>query len=312
MENASLIDIASLLLKKQFVFPVASILGLGIFTYLTKRYLNTEKKTTNQYYIKTDESPTGLWHKGSAPYEHTRTTPNLTLTTQSGLNNIIYVFWNGDLNSTYLLIDLLLQDKIIQPLYIERYTIIKSLEYDNLESLTKKYSLIKNTPDANTPVNKKIKQYLEDVARIKHCQNNETSQITLFRKMIIMQYPEFQQNFLPTQYITTITKDLKHTSVFFNILKDTNPLYYNGIEFLEQVLRFTKHFTKPKHNSSPRILIGYSRDNKNIDLIKKILARIEHNENKLELPLQDNSNQDIYYLAVNFFPNDIMRFFKSK
>jgi hypothetical protein len=311
MENASLIDIASLLLKKQFVFPIASILGLGLFTYLTKRYLNTEKQTTNQYYIKTDESPTGLWHKGSAPYEHTRTTPNLTLTTQSGLNNIIYVFWNGDLNSTYLVIDLLLQDKIVQPLYIERYTIIKSLEYDNLESLTKKYSLIKNknTSEAITSINQKIKQYLEDVARIKRSQNNEISQITLFRKMIIMQYPEFQQNFLPTQYITTITKDLKHTSDFFNILKDTNPLYYNGIEFLEQALRFTKHFTKQKTNSSPRILIGYSRDSKNIDLVKKILARIG---NKLELPLQDINNQDVSYLAVNFFPNDIMQYFKSK
>ena len=86
-------------------------------------------------------------------------------------------------------------------------------------------------------------------------------------------------------------------------------MYYNGIEFLEQALRFTKHFTKQNNNSSPRILIGYSRDSKNIDLVKKILARIG---NKLELPLQDINNQDVSYLAVNFFPNDIMQYFKSK
>ena len=41
------------------------------------------------------------------------------------------------MSSTYLLIDLLLQDKVIQPLYIERYTIIKDLEKDKLESLAR-------------------------------------------------------------------------------------------------------------------------------------------------------------------------------
>jgi hypothetical protein len=290
----------SLLLKKQFVFPVASIIGLGLFTYLIKRYLNTEKQTTNQYYIKNDEE--------------IRTIPNLIITTETGVENIIYVFWNGDLNSTYLLIDLLLQDKVVQPLYIERYSILKSLEYNNLEELTKTYMSIKNTSNINKPENKKIKQYLEDVARIKRIQNNENSQITLFRKMIIKQYPEFQQNFLPTQYITTISKDLQYTSYFFNILKTLKPIHYNGIEFLEQILRFIKYFNQSMKKTSPRILIGYSRDSKNIELIKIILEKtnnINENKNKLELPLQDITNKDILYLAVNFFPNDIMHYFKK-
>ena len=305
MENASISDIASILIRKQFIFPVASILGLGLFAYLTKRYLNTEKQTTNQYYIK--------------PEEQMHTIPNIMLNTQYGKKNVIFVFWNGDLNSTYLLTDLLLQDKIVQPLYIERYTILKTLEYDNLETLTKKYSAIRNTPEVNTIENKKIKHYLEDVARIKQCQNNELTQIAMFRKMINQRYPEFQQNLLPTQYITTITKDLHLTSTFFNILKELEPMHYNGIEFLEQVMRFTKHFINQKNLlinniSSPRILIGYSSGNKNIELVKKILARIDSKINKItnqiELPLQDTKINDIRFLAINVLPNDIMQHLK--
>jgi hypothetical protein len=297
MSSQSLINITSQLLKNNFMFPVVSILGLTLFTYLIKRYLDTEKKTNNQYYIKTDEQLSVI--------------PNITLTTTSGLNNIIYIFWNGDLNSTYLLIDLLSQEKIVQPLYVERYTILKSLEYDNLEKMTKHYISIKNTSNINTPVNKKIKQYLEDIAKIKHNQNNETSQLTLFRKIIIKQYPEFQSNFLPTQYITTITKDLEYTSEFFNILKTLNPIHYNGIEFLEQILRFIKHFNMSQKKTSSRILIGYSKDSKNIELIKNIKNILNtnnitsQNNNNLEMPLQDITNKDISYLSINIFPNNM-------
>ena len=148
----------------------------------------------------------------------------------------------------------------------------------------------------------------------------------IFRKIILKQYPEFQQNFLPTQYITTITKDLQHTSNFFSILKNISPLYYNGIEFLEQVSRFLKYYkpvanTKTSKNAQSRILLGYTKNNKNIELVNKILNENFNTKSdeksiledvNLEIPLKDISNDDVKYLAVNFFPNDIMKYFTQK
>jgi len=324
--SSSLIKPLSFHISSNAIFGTLSILGLGLFTYLGNRYLNTDKETSNQYYTKTEETILG--------------TPNLKLTTEKGCSNIIYAFWNGDLSSTYLLIDLLLQDKVIQPLYIERYTILKSLEYDNLAKLTKQYTSTlqdnkpnKNNINSNGNANSngnpekekdtiKIKKYLEDVARIKKNQSNEITQLEIFRKIILKQYPEFQQNLLPTQYITTITKDLQHTSNFFSILKNISPLYYNGIEFLEQVSRFLKYYkpvanTKKSKDVQNRILVGYTKDNKNMELVNKILNEFFNGKSiledvNLEIPLKDISNDDVKYLAVNFFPNDIMKYFKQR
>ena len=327
---SSFIKPLSFHISSNAIFGTLSILGLGLFTYLGNRYLNTDKETSNQYYTKTEETILG--------------TPNLKLTTEKGQSNIIYGFWNGDLSSTYLLIDLLLQDKVIQPLYIERYTILKSLEYDNLVKLTKQYNDIlqnnKATRNSGNNINSgnsnlrkekdkdkeyiKIKKYLEDVARIKKNQANEITQLEIFRKIILKQYPEFQKNFLPTQYITTITKDLQHTSNFFSILKNISPLYYNGIEFLEQVSRFLKYYkpvanTKKSKDVQSRILLGYTKDNKNMELVNKILIEIQNSNTKsilenvnIEIPLKDINNDDVKYLAVNFFPNDIMKYFKQR
>ena len=332
--SLSFIKPLSFHISSNAIFGTLSILGLVLFTYLGNRYLNTDKETSNQYYTKTEETILG--------------TPNLKLTTEKGQSNIIYGFWNGDLSSTYLLIDLLLQDKVIQPLYIERYTILKSLEYDNLAKLTKQYTatLQDNKANKNNKTNKtninangnansnsnpekekdtiKIKKYLEDVARIKKNQANEITQLEIFRKIILKQYPEFQKNFLPTQYITTITKDLQHTSNFFSILKNISPLYYNGIEFLEQVSRFLKYYkpvanTKKSKDVQSRILLGYTKDNKNMELVNKILIEIQNSNTKsilenvnIEIPLKDINNDDVKYLAVNFFPNDIMKYFKQR
>ena len=161
-QAASFIKPLSFHISQNQIFAGISILGLGLFTYLTNRYLNTTKETTNQYYTKQTEIILGA--------------PNINLlTTENGNKQIVYLFWNGDINSTYLLIDLLLQDKVIQPLYIERYTILKSLEYQNLENLTKQYSeynankkIIELTESINQIKKiKKIKEYLEDVAKIK-------------------------------------------------------------------------------------------------------------------------------------------------
>jgi len=306
-QAASFIKPLSFHISQNQIFAGISILGLGLFTYLTKRYLNTEKETTNQYYTKQTEIILGA--------------PNINLLTETGQQQIIYLFWNGDINSTYLLIDLLLQDKIIQPLYIERYTILKSLEYHNLEILTKQYNEYKANKkiiELDENINqikkiKKIKEYLEDVAKIKKKQTYEITQLELFRNIINKQYPEFKQNLLPTQYITTITKDLDHSSKFFEVLKTISPLYYNGIEFLEQVLRFIKHHKAIKSIKSQhsRILLGYTKDSKNADLVNKILARNILDNIKIELPLTDMTNNDIKYLSANILPNNILKYFNQ-
>lgn len=308
-QAASFIKPLSFHISQNQIFAGISILGLGLFTYLTNRYLNTTKETTNQYYTKQTEIILGA--------------PNINLlTTENGNKQIVYLFWNGDINSTYLLIDLLLQDKVIQPLYIERYTILKSLEYQNLENLTKQYNEYnanKKIIELDENINqikkiKKIKEYLEDVAKIKKKQTYEITQLELFRNIINKQYPEFKQNLLPTQYITTINKDLEHSSKFFEVLKNISPLYYNGIEFLEQVLRFIKHHKAIKSINSPhsRILLGYNKDSKNTELVNKILARNILDNIKIELPLTDMTNNDIKYLSTNVLPNNIMKYFKQQ
>lgn len=310
-------------LSRNTIFAGLSILGLGLFTYLTKRYFKTENETTNQYYTKPQENVLGI--------------PNLTLTKNP--IQIIYIFWNGDLSSTYLLIDLLLQDKIIQPLYIERYTILKQLEYDTLENMTKLYTekTLKYKDGGNIQKDRKllnedkqylkIKNYLEDVARIKKKQITEITQLEFMRKIIIKQYPEFQSNFLPTQYITTINKDLPHTTKFFEILKKIAPPEYSGIEFYEQITRFIKHYKplinftkdkikdndndKDKINIKPRIILGYTRDTYNINLIQKISTLLDIDidiDIDIEIPLREIDNSSVKFLATNTFNSDILRY----
>lgn len=295
-------------ISRNNIFIGLSVLGLGLFTYVTNKYLNNVNQTTNQYYINTTS-------------DNSVVPPNLTLTTLQGHKNIIYIFWNGDMNSTYLLIDLLLQDKIIQPLYIEKYTILKKLEYDNLEKMVTQYNNYHKN-DKNDKNFIKIKSYLQDVARIKNIQTYESTQLELFRNLIIKEYPEFQRNLLSTLYITTITKDLEHTTQFFNTINTISPVHYNGIEFIEQITRFLKHY-KPIHqlekndtnisHNTCRILIGYSKQHKNINLIQKILKNNSKNYNTLhiEMPLSTINENDIKYLAYELCPNNITKFFKK-
>ena len=296
-------------ISRNNIFIGLSVLGLGLFTYVTNKYLNNVNQTTNQYYINTTS-------------DNSVVPPNLTLTTLQGHKNIIYIFWNGDMNSTYLLIDLLLQDKIIQPLYIEKYTILKKLEYDNLEKMVTQYNNYHKN-DKNDKNFIKIKSYLQDVARIKNIQTYESTQLELFRNLIIKEYPEFQRNLLSTLYITTITKDLENTTQFFNTINTISPVHYNGIEFIEQITRFLKHY-KPIHqldkndtyisHNTCRILIGYSKQHKNINLIQKILKNnSKYNSNTLhiEIPLSTINENDIKYLVYELCPNNITNFFKK-
>jgi hypothetical protein len=269
-------------ITKNQLFGVTSILAIAGFTYLAKRYLSNIEKSTNKYYTKPNEIIT---------------TPNLNILKPSVDNNYnesskhIFIFWNGDDSSTYLLIDLLQQDYIIQPLYIERFTIIKQLEGSKLEALARQY---KDKPASNQY------KFLQDIAKIKKNQTNELTQLDIKRSMILNKFNQFQHNLLPTIYITTIAKDMDFTSSFFIALKEHQPMYYDGIEFLEQVIRFLKNYTSSR---GKRIILGYNTDSKNMVLIREMLKKIQQGiiDNndiksiKIDIPLENVSSSELKF-----------------
>jgi len=326
-------DLITLTLNKNHLWTGLSFVGLGTFTYLTNRYLTNTKETSNQTYYK--------------PCELIKGTPNLTIlnntnththntNTTNTTNNITYIFWNGDMNSTYILLDLLLQDTIIQPLYIERYTIIKALEKDTLETILKNEN--KNNTNTNNNTNKnnngiqsnsnkKYESYLKNIVLLKKKQDYELKQLEVLRLMIVSKYPEFKNNFLPTTYITSIAKDLEMTSHFFNTIKEIKPLYCDGIDFIEQVLRYIKYsgYIKNKNennknknvnnnvnNNVSRILLGCNKDYKNYDLVLKLNTKNTNNIVFLDIPLKEIDNIILKQRCNSFFSNDIMMYFLSK
>jgi hypothetical protein len=269
--------------------------------------MSNTKKTQNQSYYKPSELINGI--------------PNLNSNNlNNSNNNIVYIFWNGDMNSTYILLDLLVQDKIIQPLYIERYTIIKELEKDELENIIKKQKQ-KQSQDNNKDNNKDKYQsnnidtihsnYLKNIVLLKKTQDYELKQLELLRLMILGKYPEFKTNFFPTTYITSIEKDLEMTSLFYNSLQIIKPIYYDGIDFIEQVLRYIKYsgYIK-KSNTIPRIILGCNKDYKNEKLLTKL---IDINiVSIIDFPLKHSNNNSLNNSSATLFPNDIMKYFLSK
>ena len=295
-------DLITLTLNKNHLWTGLSFLGLGTFTYLTNRYLTNTKETSNQTYYKSCEVIKGI--------------PNLTMLTNNtnnntnttNINTITYIFWNGDMNSTYILLDLLLQDTIIQPLYIERYTIIKALEKDTLETILKN-----NNNNNNNNSNKKYESYLKNIVLLKKKQDYELKQLEMLRLMILSKYPEFRNNFLPTTYIISIAKDLEMTSDFFNTIKEIKPLYCDGIDFIEQVLRYIKYSGYIKNNNtSPRIILGCNKDYKNYNLVLNLNKKKINNIVVIDLPLKEIDNILLKQRCNSFFSNDIMMYFLSK
>jgi hypothetical protein len=291
-------DLITLSITKNHLLTGLSIIGLGAISYLSNRYMKNTQDTSTQTYYKPSEQIKGI--------------PNLKLFSSNSSDNsdnsgdnIIYIFWNGDIKSTYLLVDLLLQDKIIQPLFIERYTIIKTLEKDTLK---------KNLQHISK--DNKMKKYLKNILNLKHIQEYDTKQIEIMRLMILGQYPEFSNNLLPTIYITNIQKDLEYTSNFYNFLQAIKPIHYDDIEFVEQIGRFIKHYNIMKKTSTntstntPRILLGYNKNYKNIDILKKLKNNYKLLTN-IDMPLLDMDNDTIKYISHSFLPNNIVKYFLS-
>ena len=234
--------------------------------------------------------------------------PDLDINTINDNKPITYIFWNGDVGSTYLIIDLLLQDKIVQPLYIERYTIIRALEGERLKNLVN----IKKNSNIKQNINDDI--FLKQISILKHSQDYEIKQVEILRLIILAQYPEFRNNFLPTTYITTIAKDLEYTSQFYNTLKELSPVFYDGIEFIEQVVRFLKHYNNILGSSldtsniiKSRIILGCNKEYKNLDLLIKLQKK--GLVVGIDFPIIDMDVKTVKFMAVEFFPNDIMKYF---
>jgi hypothetical protein len=303
-------DLITLTLNKNHLWTGITFVGLGTLTYLANRYINNTKQTKNQSYYKPAELIKGIPNLNYMQTQHS---------TQHSTQHIIYIFWNGDINTTYLLIDLLLQDKMIQPLYIERYTIIKELEKETLKKLLEKINKQnqinkKNQMNTTTSTNtNKDKQFLNTIVELKKIQDYELKQLEILRLMILSKYPEFNNNLFPTIYITSIEKDLEMTSHFYNILQELKPIYYDGIDLIEQIIRYIKYSGYIKkntvNNTIPRILLGCHKNYKNYDLLLKLINK--NIVSVIELPLKNMNNEDITYVCSSFFPNEIMNYFLS-
>jgi len=318
-------NLITLTLTKNHLWSALSIAGLAGVTYLTNRYVKNTEQTSNKTYFK--------------PFEINNINNIINPSQQNThLNTYInYIFWNGDISSTYLLIDLLLQDKIIQPLYIERYTIIKELEKDKLENLLKDASRLKDSK--GNYKNKNNTTFLNSIIALKKEQQYEIKQLEILRLMILSQYPEFRNNLLPTTYITTIAKDLEYTSKFYNALQEIKPIHCDGIDFIEQVGRFLKYYDKIRNsnnsnsnsNNVSRIILGCNKDYKNRELLIKLTKKnivnivninmlsvsnnnisetnISETNTSLDMPVFDMDDKTVKFMAVKFFPNDIMQYF---
>ena len=288
-------DDVILRISRHYLTGVVGILGLGAASYLIKRYLSNTEHTTNAYYTRMDELAHGA---------------NIAALATSSRK--VFIFWNGDFNSTYLLLDYLQQDYIIQPLYIERYTIRKALEHDLLEKYTSQYNQSKLSP-SNAKCPPAVLEYLADVAKMKRQQTLEITQMTTLRRVITRQYPEFQANLLPTQYITVIEKDLAYSQNFYDALRalDLPSLEYAGIELYEQAARYFAHLPMDKSNSNQKVMIGYSLDSHLTPIIQKIENNLTLSRNKIDLPLAKIPNADIKYLAAAKFNKEVVRFLAS-
>lgn len=276
-------DLITLSFPKNYIWTGVSIAGLGLLTYLTNRYIKNTNDTASQIYHKSNETISGI--------------PN------PNTNKLNYIFWNGDMGSTYLVLNHLMQDQVVQPIYIERYSIVKSLEEDNLNNILNKKQI-------NKPLSNDDKELLKEILEIKRIQNKESKDLEILRQMILKHYPEFKFNFLPTLYVSNIQKDLSFTSSFYDIVKESNSPITNGIELVEYISRFIKHyFPEDEKNNTlninkKQILIAFTNQYKNIEILKKIISN-GYFQN-VKTPFITIDKKTVRYMAVEFLPNSII------
>ena len=98
------------------------------------------------------------------------------------------------------------------------------------------------------------------------------------------------------------------TSHFFNTIQEIKPIYYDGIDFIEQILRYIK-YSGYTNNIIPRIILGCSKDYKNNDLLLKLINK--NIVSIIDLPLKNKDNEEVKYICSTIISNDIMKYFLS-
>jgi len=291
------------------LFGIGSIISLAAITYLTSRYISNTEKTSNQYYTKSE----------------LLSTPIINTISKLDKLRLCYICWNGDMASTYLLIDTLLQDKIIQPIYFKFYTIAKNENTEYLEILT---NATLNTKHENKLENKLILkdtdiEFIKVLNKMKLEQYNEMIKIDLLFKMIIHRYPEFKNNLLPVIYITNIKKDLDFTRQFYTFYKSITKYNDKNITGIENILRFWKYYIiDNKINIIPgtKLILGYNSDHKNIKIINKILSEMTNKiwkyqiaGVKIDIPLENITSNELKNKIINsFIDGDIYKIISDK
>ena len=296
-------DLITLSFPKNYIWSGLSVAGLGLLTYLTNRYMKNTVDTSSQIYHKSNETISGI---PNLNYLTGRGNTNQINNPNHNTNKLNYIFWNGDLGSTYLVLNHLMQDQVVQPIYIERYSIVKVLEEDNLNNILKKNQI-------NKPLSNDDKNLLKEISEIKRLQNKESKDLEILRQMILKHYPEFKFNFLPTLYIANIQKDLKHTSGFYDIVKESKTAITNGVELLEYMTRFMKHYFQADetnntdtdtNTNNKQILIAFTNQYKNLEILKKIISN-KYFKN-VKMPFITIDKETVRYMAVEFLPNSII------
>lgn len=274
--------------KNNYKILAISFIVLFSFNYLLQRYSNNLYKTSNQLYTMAQEQ-----------------IPNTDLHYLSNIDSIQqeknFIYWNGNIQSTYYLITLLKKGYIIQPIYLEEYTISRLLGMDKLQDIIKDYKttgLIENSENDD---------YLHYLKTLKHKQSLDINKMTRLRNIIKQQYSEFSKNLLPTHYVSGIQKDLTHTQTFSNLLHQIDIIHNNHIEFIEQCSRFAKYYTyhqkdKDKMNLY-KIQLPITQDSKTFSNFQKLLQldikQSNHLFNRINLPIMDLDKEKIKINALN-------------
>ena len=105
-------------------------------------------------------------------------------------------------------------------------------------------------------------------------------------------------------------------------MKDISPIFCDGIEFIEQVMRFLKHYNNIlegnsnsnsnrniNNNIKSRIILGCNKEYKNLDLLLKLKSINKSLIFGIDFPIIDMDVKTVKFMAVEFFPNDIMKYF---
>ena len=225
---------------------------LFISNYMIQRYMKNVSLTTNKFYTKQSELAKQV------PIKHLDTKK-------------IYTFWNGNRQSTYHLIMLLKQGYIVQTLYIEEYTILKGIDNEKLAELVAKYTTSIKDLKKDLKTDKQLDNYMTYLKKIKIKQNRELDNLMKMRLAIRSQFSEYEANFLPTMYITAITKDMTITNAFASKIRDISPIYEDHFEVIEQMIRFAQYFA-PQENSYAVIDIPLTIDSNSANTFQAIVG----------------------------------------